>query len=150
VIVTPSSEWTGMLAFAPASVLMIAQAMASPAPSCLGPDINIAIVRYAVIKGSATIPDRVEVYANVSNVSDVSQTPGLTQHVELLREGRKIVSEPVRALRAREKYLVALRLFRNPAERKAPLDVVVRYVPDDRHARNENCNTTNDSLQKIF
>lgn len=135
-----------MLAFA----WIIAQALGSPTPACTGPDITVSIVRYAVTKGSATTPDRVVIYANVTNVGEVSQTAGVVQHVELVRDGRRLVSEPVRALRAHEKFLVALRIFREPAERKEPLEVVVRYVPDDRRAKSENCNPTNDSLQKIF
>ena len=137
-----------MIAFA----WLIAQALTTPLPSpaCVGPDIAIANVRYTTFRGNASSPDRIVVAAHVINVGTAAQTPGIAQHVELLHDGRVVVSEPVRALRTGERYLVALRIFRPIADRKDPLDVIVRYVADDRRARGENCATANDSLQKIF
>lgn len=134
-----------MLAFA----WVVAQLIA-PAGVCTGPDIAITQVKYAIVRGTRTIPDRVVLTADVVNVGTQSQTPDVTQHVELLHDGMVLAAERVRPLRAGERYPVALRLFRTRDQRKDPLEVVVRYVPDDRHARGENCNPANDSLQKIF
>ena len=126
-----------MLAFA----LMIAQALASPTPACVGPDITVTAVTYKiVVKGTATVPDRIVLNANVTNASDVSQTPGVIQHVELLRDGQKVVEEPVRALRAHERDLVALRIFRQPDD-EDPAQVTLRYVPDDSRARHGTATT---------
>ena len=66
-----------------------------------------------------------------------SQTGGVLQHVELLHDGAVLASERFRPLRLGERYPVALRLFRPHDQRKEPLEVVVRYVPDDRRARGE-------------
>jgi hypothetical protein len=134
-----------MIAFA----WVIAQLLA-PAGTCTGPDIAITKVKYAIVRGNATIPDRIVLTADVVNVGTESQTAGVTQHVELLHDGAVLSSERFRPLRVGERYPVALRLFRPHNQRKDPLEVVVRYVPGDRRARGENCNPANDSLQKIF
>jgi hypothetical protein len=43
------------------------------------------------------------------------------------------------------------RIFRDTSQRTDPLQVLVRYVLDDkRHAPRNNCSPTNDSLQKNF
>jgi hypothetical protein len=135
----------GMLAFA----WVVAQLVA-PAVACTGPDIAITQVKYAIVRGTQTIPDRIVLTADVVNVGTQSQSAGVTQHVELLHDGMVLASERFRPLRVGERYPVALRLFRTHEQRKDPLEVVVRYVPDDRHARGENCNPSNDSVQKIF
>jgi hypothetical protein len=129
--------------------LMIAQLMA-PVSACNGPDIAITQLKYAVVRGNATTPDRIVLTADVVNVGTQPQMAGVEQHVELIHDGRVLAIERFRALRVGERYPVALRLFRPHAERKEPLEVVVRYVPDDRRARGENCSKANDSLEKIF
>jgi len=128
---------------------VVAQLLA-PSAACSGPDIAITRVRYAVARGNAPLADRIVFSVDVVNVGTQSQTAGAEQHVELLRDGRVLASEHVRPLRLGERYPVALRMFRPHAQRKDPLEIVVRYVPDDRRARGENCSTANDSLQKIF
>ena len=135
-----------MIAFA----WLVAQALSSPSPACVGPDISIRNVRYSTVKGIAAAPDRIVISAQVVNIGTLPQSTGVGQHVELLHDGQVLVEERVRALRVGERYIVALRMFRPAAQRKEPLDVIVRYVADDRRARGENCSTANDSLQKIF
>ena len=134
-----------MLAFA----WVVAQLVA-PASACSGPDIAITQVKYAIVRGTETIPDRIVLTADVVNVGTQRQTPRVAQHVELLHDGMVLASERFRPLRIGERYPVALRLFRSHDQRKEPLEVIVRYVPDDRQARGENCNPANDSVQKIF
>jgi hypothetical protein len=134
-----------MIAFA----WVVAQLLA-PAGACSGPDIAITKAKYAVVRGNATVPDRIVITADVVNVGTQSQTAGVAQHIELLKDGTVLSSERFRPLRVGERYPVALRLFRPHDQRKDPLEVVVRYVADDRRARGENCNPANDSLQKIF
>jgi hypothetical protein len=134
-----------MLAFA----WVLAQLLA-PTAACSGPDIAITKVKYAVVRGNPTTPERIVLSVDVVNVGTQAQTSGVEQHVELLRDGHVLASERVRNLRVGERYPVALRIFRPYAERKDPLEVVVRYVPDDARARGQNCNAANDSLQKIF
>ena len=129
---------------------IVAQAFAASPPACSGPDITIKNVRFSTVRGSASTPDRVVIAADLVNVGTQSQTAPLAQHIELVHDGRVLVKEKVRALRVNEHYLVALRLFRQPNERKEPLEVMVRYVPDDPRARGENCATANDTIQKIF
>ena len=40
--------------------------------------------------------------------------------------------------------------FRDPKLRKEPLQVMVRYVLDDRSVAGENCSVANDKMEKIF
>jgi len=134
-----------MIAFA----WVVAQLLA-PTGACTGPDIAITKVKFAVVRGNAATPDRIVLTADVVNVGTQSQTGNVAQHVELLHDGAVLASERFRPLRVGERYPVALRLFRPHDQRKDPLEVVVRYVADDRRARGENCNPANDSLQKIF
>ena len=129
--------------------LIVAQLLA-PASACTGPDIAITQIKYAEVRGSTAVPDRVVLTADVVNVGTRSQMPGIAQHVELLHDGRVLATERVRGLRAGERYPVGLRLFRPHAQRKEPLEIVVRFVADDRRARSENCSTANDSLEKTF
>jgi hypothetical protein len=129
--------------------LIVAQ-LSAPTSACNGPDIAITQIKYAVVRGTTTVADRIVLTADVVNVGTQPQVPGVLQHIELLHDGRVLALERVRPLRVGERYPVALRLFRSHAQRKDPLEVVVRYVADDHRARGENCNTANDSLQKIF
>lgn len=132
------------------ALFWIVAQLSAPASPCSGPDIAITQVRYAIVRGTATMPDRIVLTADVVNVGSEPQRPGVQQHVELLRDGRILAAEHVRNLRVGERYPVALRMFRPHAQRKEPLEVIVRYVPDDRRARGENCSVANDSVQKIF
>jgi hypothetical protein len=129
---------------------IVAQALAAPTPTCMGADIALQNLRFASVRGNATTPDRVVITADVVNVGATVQDEKVRQHVELLRDGKVLATEYVRPLRSGERYPVALRIFRNASERKAPLQVLIRYVPDDKRAQRENCNTSNNTIEKIF
>lgn len=108
-------------------------------------------VKIVKSSGRTPGPDRVLISADMSNIGVQPQKPNIGQHAELLRNGKVAGAQRFPALGAGITYPLQFRLFRDPATRKDPLQVLVRYVLDDRKTANmENCSAVNDSLQKIF
>jgi hypothetical protein len=86
-----------------------------------------------------------------TNVGAQPQQPHVAQHAELLRDGAVVAQQPLPALAAGVAYPLQFRIFRATSQRTDPVEVLVRYVLDDkqRELRN-NCSQANDSLQKTF
>jgi hypothetical protein len=132
---------------------VLALATPSPAPLCGAADISVTDMQIKVIKGSAktVIEDRLLITGVFTNVGVQPQTPHVAQHAELLRDGAVVTSQPLPALGAGVSYPLQFRIFRDTSQRTDPIEVLVRYVLDDkRHALRNNCSPTNDSLQKTF
>jgi hypothetical protein len=132
---------------------VLALATPSPAPLCGAADISVTDMQIKVIKGSAktVIEDRLLITGVFTNVGVQPQTPHVAQHAELLRNGAVVTSQPLPALGAGVSYPLQFRIFRDTSQRTDPIEVLVRYVLDDkRHALRNNCSPTNDSLQKTF
>jgi hypothetical protein len=128
-------------------------AMASPAPACPGPDISVTDLQINVIKGSpkAATDDRLLITGTFTNVGTRAQQPHVAQHAELLRDGQIVAQQPLPALAAGVAYPLQFRIFRATSQRTDPIEVLVRYVLDDKHrVPRNNCSPTNDSLQKTF
>jgi len=128
-------------------------ALASPDPLCTGPDISVTALRIHVVKGSdkTNTPDRFLISADLTNVGMAPQQAHIAQHAELVRDGAVIATQPLPALASGITYPLQFRVFRDPAQRKDPLEVLVRYVLDDKAKTPEmNCSGANDSLTKIF
>jgi hypothetical protein len=120
---------------------------------CGAADISVTDMQIKVIKGSAktVIEDRLLITGVFTNVGVQPQTPHVAQHAELLRNGAVVTSQPLPALGAGVSYPLQFRIFRDTSQRTDPIEVLVRYVLDDkRHALRNNCSPTNDSLQKTF
>jgi hypothetical protein len=136
-----------------AAVLAGVLALASPDPTCPGPDISVTDLRVNIVKGSTktNTPDRFLITADLSNIGAASQAPHVQQHAELLRNGMVVASQPLPSLAGGVTYPLQFRVFRDVTQRKDPLEVLVRYVLDDKsRAPAMNCSSANDSLQKIF
>ena len=136
-----------------ADVLAGALALASPDPICAGPDISVTDIRISLVKGSVktSTPDRFLITADLTNVGSAAQAPRLGQHAELVRDGAVVESQPLPSLASGVTYPLQYRIFRDAKQRKDPLEVLVRYVLDDKGVANQmNCSGANDSLQKIF
>jgi hypothetical protein len=89
--------------------------------------------------------------ADLTNVGVQPQTPHVPQHAELLRDGVVVAKQPLPALAGGVTYPMQFRLFRDLNSRQDPLEVLVRYVLDDRRDElSMNCSVANDALQKIF
>jgi hypothetical protein len=136
-----------------AAVIAGVLALASPDPSCSGPDISVTALRINVVKGSTktSTPDRFLITADLSNIGMMAQLPRVQQHAELVRDGAVVATQSLPALASGVTYPLQFRVFRDAAQRKDPLEVLVRYVLDDKSKTAQmNCSGTNDSLQKIF
>jgi hypothetical protein len=129
-------------------------AVASPAPPCIGPDISVTDLQIKVIKGSpkgATADDRLLITGVFTNIGSQPQQPHIAQHAELLRGGQVIAEQPLPALAAGVAYPLQFRIFRATSQRTDPIEVLVRYVLDDKSRMpHNNCSASNDSLQKTF
>lgn len=138
-----------MIALLMAGVL----ALASPAPGCRGADISVTDLTIKVVKGSVKLgtSDRVLITANFTNIGASPQIANTNQHGELLRAGQVIAEQPLPALGMGVTYPLQFRIFRDISQRKDPIDVLVRYVLDDKaNSAKNNCSFANDSLQKTF
>jgi hypothetical protein len=138
-----------MIAVVMAGVL----ALASPDPTCSGPDISVTALRIHMVKGSdkTNTPDRFLVTADLTNIGMAPQLPRVQQHAELVRDGAVVATQPLPSLASGITYPLQFRVFRDVKQRKDPLEVLVRYVLDEKSKMSAmNCSGTNDSLQKIF
>jgi hypothetical protein len=138
-----------MIALVLASIL----GTAAPAPACHGGDISVTALRIKLIKGSASTvtADRLLITGDFTNVGSAAQEDSVHQHAELLRNGAVVARQKLPGLASGVTYPLQFRIFRETSERTDPVQVLVRYVLDDRRrtARN-NCLATNDSLTKVF
>jgi len=128
-------------------------ALASPAPPCPGSDISVTDLQIKVIKGSAraATADRLLITGVFANIGTAAQEPHVAQHAELLRDGAVIARQQLPPLAAGVTYPLQFRIFRATSQRTDPIEVLVRYVLDDkRRARRNDCSPTNDSLTKMF
>jgi hypothetical protein len=128
-------------------------ALATPERACTGADISVTALSVHLVKGSvkANVPDRFLITADLSNVGTVAQQPGIAQHAELVRDGSVVATQALPSLAGGITYPLQFRVFRDPAQRKDPLQVLVRYVLDDKGKMPVmNCSDANDALQKIF
>ena len=85
-----------MIAVVMAGVL----ALASPEPTCTGPDISVTDLRLDVVKGSTktNTPDRFLVTADLTNIGTQAQQPHVRQHAELVRDGVVVATQPLPSL----------------------------------------------------
>jgi hypothetical protein len=136
-----------------AAILAGMLAVASPTPPCPGADISVTDLQIKVIKGSAraATADRLLITGVFTNVGAQPQQAGVTQHAELLRAGSVIAKQALPPLASGVAYPLQFRIFRDTSQRTDPIEVLVRYVLDDKHrAPRNNCSGTNDSLTKTF
>jgi len=139
-----------MIGFVLAGVL----AFATPSPPlCGAADISVTDLQIKIIKGSAktATEDRLLITGVFTNVGMQPQEAHVAQHAELLRDGAVVTTQPLPPLGAGVVYPLQFRIFRDTSQRTDPIQVLVRYVLDDKHrAPRNNCSPTNDSLQKNF
>jgi hypothetical protein len=136
-----------------AAVLAGVLALVSPAPACSGPDISVTGLRINLVKGSdkTNVPDRFLITADLTNIGSAPQLPNVAQHTELVRDGSVVATQPLPSLASGITYPLQFRIFRSAKQRKDPLEVLVRYVLEDKNKTAQmNCSSVNDSLQKIF
>lgn len=121
--------------------LLLAAALASPCADLTVADPRLKIVR---LRGGY---DNEIVSVTVRNRGAEAQRVGIAQHLELVRAGEVIGSQPLPALGPQRNYVVAFRLQVPHQRKRSPLLLTFRYVLDrSESAARNNCDTTNDLL----
>lgn len=135
----------GMLLALPVTVIP----SPTPAAACAVADPAITALSSQLVKKRGGI-DHYVITATLSNIGDQSQTPDITQRVELVRDGTVLAPQPVPALGQGVAYKVAFAVDRPTTERSQPLTVTVRYVLETGDPQRNACNRSNDALTKTF
>ncbi len=133
------------------STMLLAAALASPpAADCATADPAVTSVTSQLFKRRGGV-DHYVITATVTNMGKESQTPDITQLVELLRNGVVLAPQTFPALGAGVAYKLAFAIDRPAAERSQPLTVTVRYVlTSGAAAANDACSRSNDEVTKSF
>jgi hypothetical protein len=131
--------------------LLIAAADAAPLPAatCAAADpavTNVASQRFKRRDGD----DHYVITATLTNLGAQSQTPDITQRVELVRNGEVLAPQTVPALGSGVAYKVAFAVNRSAGERAQPLTVTIRYVLTSGDAAHNACDRSNDEVTKTF
>lgn len=128
-------------------------AYTATAPICRGADISVTDLQIKVVNGShrSADSDRLLITGVFTNIGMLPQQPHVAQHAELVRDGNVVARQPLPALAAGVARPLYFRIKRETSQRTDPLEVLVRYVLDDKHhALRNNCSLANDSLTKTF
>jgi hypothetical protein len=136
----------GVMMFA----LLIAADVASPLPAatCAAADPAVTSLTSQLFKRRGG--DHYVITATLSNLGARSQTPDITQRVELVRDGAVLAPQTVPALGPGVAYKVAFAVDRPSGERSQPLTVTVRYVLTSGDAAHNACDRSNDEVTKTF
>jgi hypothetical protein len=121
----------------------------SPATACATADVAVTSLTSQLFKRRSGV-DHYVITTVVTNIGKLSQTPDITQRVELLRDGAVLAPQSLPALGPGIAYTLAFAVDRPASERSKPLTVTLRYVllagDRDRNA----CDPNNDEITKTF
>ncbi len=126
--------------------LVLAAAMAGAAPSPCPADLLVANPRLKVVRARDQSRDNYVVTVDVKNRGVAAQPSDTAQHLELVRDGASIGTQPVPALGPSQTYVAAFRVQLPHAKARAPFPVEFRYVLDSKNAPRANCTSVNDRL----
>jgi hypothetical protein len=129
--------------------LLLADAAPAPAATCATADPAVTSLTSQLIKHRGGL-DHYVITTTVTNVGAQSQTPDVTQRVELLRNGAVLAPQTLPALGAGVSYKLAFAVDRSPDQRAQPLTVSVRYVLESGDAAHNACDRSNDEITKTF
>jgi hypothetical protein len=133
-------------------VLLLAAAdVASPpaAKVCAAADPAVTSFTSELLKKRGGV-DHYVLTMTITNVGGQSQTPDITQRVELLRDGVVLAPQSLPALAAGAAYTLAFAVDRPAADRSRPLTVTVRYELTSGDPARNACDRSNDALTKSF
>jgi hypothetical protein len=132
-------------------VLLIAADVAVPTPAatCAAADPAVTNVAAQLFKRRGGT-DHYVITATLTNLGAQSQTPDITQRIELVRDGAVQAPQTVPALGPGVGYKVAFAVDRAAGERAQLLTVTVRYVLTSGDAAHNACNRSNDEVTKTF
>lgn len=125
---------------------LLAAAMASASPTPCPADLLVANPRLKVVRARDAGFDNYVVAVDVRNRGVASQPPETVQHLELVRDGARIGTQPVPSLGANQSYVAAFRVQLPHQRKRAPFAVEFRYVLDSKNAPRANCTSVNDRL----
>jgi hypothetical protein len=131
--------------------LLIAAAIVSPIPAatCAAADPAVTSVTSQLLKKRGA-NDHYVITATLANIGAQSQTPDITQRVELVLDGAVLAPQIVPALGRGVSYKVAFAVDRPAGQRAAPLTVTIRYVLASGDPAFNACNRSNDEITKTF
>jgi hypothetical protein len=130
--------------------MLFAADVASPLPTtCTVADPAVTSLTSQLYKKRGGI-DHYVITTTVTNIGPQSQTPDITQRVELLRNGVVLAPQSLPALGAGVAYRLAFAVDRPAAERAQPLTVTVRYELVSGDPGLNACNRSNDEVTKTF
>jgi hypothetical protein len=129
--------------------LLLAGIVASPAPACATADLSVSNLTSQVVRRRGG-DDHYVITATITNIGRLSQTPDVTQRVELVRDGVVLAPQTVPALGAGVAYKLAFAVDRPASERSQPLTLTVRYVLASGDAARNACDRANDVITKTF
>jgi len=117
------------------------------APGRCAADPVVANARIKVTRGLEKNSDHLVVTVNVVNDGSADQAYPTQQHLELVRDGAVIGTQPIPALGAQQSYVASFRIVAPHERHRKPLNVVFRYVLDSApDAARANCAKSNDAL----
>ncbi len=130
--------------------LLIAADVAAPTPAatCAAADPAVTSLTSQLFKKRGN--DHYVITATLTNLGAQSQTPDITQRVELVRDGTVSAPQTVPALGAGVAYKLAFAVDRAAGERAQPLTVTVRYVLTSGDPARNACNRSNDEITQTF
>jgi len=126
-------------------VLLLA-ALAGASPSSCPADLLVANARVKKTVGAARDVDAYVVTVDVTNRGTAAQPASTRQHLEVMRGGDVLASQPIPVLGAQQRYVVAFRVSLPHRAGTPPGHVDFRYVLDSPNAPEANCTTVNDRL----
>jgi hypothetical protein len=125
---------------------LLAAAMATAVPSPCPADLLVANPRLKIVRATDKAYDNYVVTVDVKNRGVAAQPADTAQHLELVRGGKPIGSQPVPALGQGQAYVAAFRVQLPHDAKRAPFTVEFRYVLDSKNAPRANCTSANDRL----
>ncbi len=125
--------------------LVLAAAMASASPKPCPADLLVANPRLKIVRAREGDRDNYVVTVDVKNRGTAAQPAGTVQHLELIRNGASIGTQPVPALGPNQSYVAAFRV-QLPRKKRGPFPIGFHYVLDSKNAPSANCTSVNDRL----
>jgi hypothetical protein len=131
--------------------VLLAANVATPAPAstCAGADPAVTNLTSQLLKKRGGV-DHYVITTTITNIGPQSQTPDITQRIELLRSGIVLAPQSLPPLGAGEAYKLAFAVDRPASERSEPLTVTIRYLLTTGDAAFNACNRSNDEITKSF
>jgi CARDB len=126
------------------ALLLAATVAASPTP-CPS-DLVVANPQLKVVRALDKQFDNYIVTVDVKNQGTSDQRPGIDQHLDIVKDGNVIGTQPIPPLHANGVYPAAFRIQFPHARRRDPLTVTFHSVMADKRDVRDNCSTDNDLL----